>query len=88
MERLLSIYGTATDNILEQTRPALIFFTAVLFVLTLIGIGMPLLLVLAINALLCASYIAITHLSLDFSLDFDLDGEEVKEAIENDLFSS
>ena len=88
MERILSLYGTDTENILEQTRPALIFFSAVLFVLTLIGVGMPLLLVLAISALLCAGYIAFTHLNLDFSLDFDLDGEEVKAAIEKDLFNA
>lgn len=87
MERLLSLYGTETENIIAQSKPALIFFTAVLFVLLLIAFGVPILLVLAINALLCAGYIAVTHLDLDFSLDIDLQGDEVKEAIEKDLYN-
>ena len=87
MERLLSLYGTETEHILEQAKPALIFFAAVLFVLALIAFGVPILLVLAINALLCAGYIAITHLNFDFSLDIELDANEVKEAIDKDLYN-
>ncbi len=86
MERLLTHYVLEKQENVSHIKPALIFFAAVLFVLTLIAIGVPLLLILVINALLCAGYIAFTSIDLSFSLDIDLDGDEVKEAIEKDLF--
>ncbi len=86
MERLLTHYVLEKQENISHVKPALIFFVAVLFVLTLIAIGVPLLLILVINALLCAGYIAFTSIDLSFSFDIDLNGEEVREAIENDLF--
>gem|GEM_PF-3627099 len=87
MQRPVTLYGLETENIITQAKPALIFFAAVVFVLTLIAFGVPILIILAINAILCAGYIAFTNFSFNFSLDFELEGDEVKKAIEKDLFN-